>query len=96
MACGLLFFGAFVLYGCCPGVFMIYSLDGVTGWGRIILRFGIWFLLAFSGLYGENGIIVLLRMRSAWGLSFMNYFLILCMIGLQFGDTLTPNLLFLF
>uniref|UniRef100_A0A2N9IAE3 U3 small nucleolar RNA-associated protein 25 n=1 Tax=Fagus sylvatica TaxID=28930 RepID=A0A2N9IAE3_FAGSY len=58
MACGILFFKALVLYGCCLGVFMIYSLDGVTGWGKIILRFGIWFLLAFSGPYGENGIIV--------------------------------------
>ena len=65
MACGLLFFGAFVLFGCCPGVFMIYSLDGVIGWGRITLRFGIWFLLAFSGLYGENGIIIPSRIRSA-------------------------------
>ena len=70
--------------------------DGVTGWGRIILRFGIWFLLAFSGPYGKNKIIVLLRMRSARGLNFMNYFLILCMIVLQFGDTPTPNLSFLF
>ncbi len=96
MACGILFFEALVLYRCCPGVFMIYSLDGVTGWGRIILRFGIWFLLAFSRPYGENGIIVLLRMRSIRGLNFMNYFLTLCMIGLQFGDTPTPNLSFLF
>ena len=70
--------------------------DGVTGWGRIILRFGIWFLLAFSGPYGKNKIIVLLRMRSARGLNFMNYFLILCMIGLQFEDSSTPNLSFLF
>ena len=96
MACGILFFKALVLYGCCSGVFMIYSLDGITGWGRISLRFGIWLLLAFSGPYGENGIIVLLRMRSARGLNFMNYFLILCMIGLQFEDSSTPNLSFLF
>ena len=80
----------------CLGVFMIYSLDGITGWGRIILKFGIWFLPAFFGLDGENGIIVILRMRSARGLNFMNYSLILCMFGLQFGDFPTPNLSFLF
>ena len=96
MACGLLFFGVLVLNGCCPGVFMIYSLVGKTGWGRIILKFGIWFLPAFFGLDGENGIIVILRMRSARGLNFMNYSLILCMFGLQFGDFPTPNLSFLF
>ena len=65
MACGLLFSRVLVFYGCCQGVFLIYSLDGVTGWGRIILRSEIWFLPVFSGLYGENRIIVLLRMRSA-------------------------------
>ncbi len=53
-------------------------------------------LPAFSGLCGENGIIVPLRMRSARGLNFMNYSLILCMIGLQFRDFPTPNLSFLF
>ena len=65
MACGPLFFDILVLSGHCPRAFMIYSLDGVIGWGRITLRFGIWFLLAFSGLYGENGIIIPSRIRSA-------------------------------
>jgi hypothetical protein len=95
MACGPLFSGALVFYGYCQGVFLNYSLDGVTGWGRIILRSGTWFHLAFSGLYGENGIIVLLRMRSTQSLSFMNYSLILCMIGLQFGAIPAPILSFL-
>ena len=91
MACGPLFSGALVFYGYCQGVFLNYSLDGITGWGRIILRSD----LAFSGLYGENGIIVLLRMRSTRSLSFMNYSLILCMIGLQFGAIPAPILSFL-
>ena len=41
------FFGALVLNGCCPGVFMIYSLDGVTGLGRVIFKFGICSFLHF-------------------------------------------------
>jgi hypothetical protein len=91
MACGPLFSGALVFYGCCQGVFLTFSLDGVIGWGRIILKSGTWFLPIFSGLYGEKGITVLLRMR-AQSLSFLNYFLILCMIGLQFGVIPAPIL----
>jgi hypothetical protein len=58
-------------------------------------RFGIWFLFALSGLYGENGIIVFSRIWSARNLISLNYFPILCMIGLQFGAIPALFLLFL-
>ena len=54
MACGPLFSGALVFYGYCQGVLLNFSLDGVIGSGRIILKSGTWFLPAFSGLYGEK------------------------------------------
>jgi hypothetical protein len=85
MVFGLLCSGDLVFYGCFQGVFLIFSLDGITGWGSTILRFGIWFLLALSGLFVENGIIIFSRIRSARNLNFLNYFPLLCMIGLQFG-----------
>jgi hypothetical protein len=95
MGCGALFFGVLVFYGCCQKVFQICYLVGVIGWGRIIRRFGIWFLLALFGHYGGNGIDEVLRMRSEWSHSFMSYFLIHYITGPQSGATLMALLLLL-
>ena len=64
MACGLLYSGLLVFYGCCQDVFLTYSFDDIIGWARINRRSGIWFLPVFFGPYGGNGIIVFLRMWS--------------------------------
>ena len=88
-------YGLLVFSGCCQDMFLIYYLDGVIGWARINRRSGIWFLASF-GLYGGNVTLVFLRMQSTQFHSFMNFFLILCMIGLQFGAIPAPILSILF
>jgi hypothetical protein len=92
MDCGCLSSGVLIFYGFCQGVFLIYFLDSETGWERISLRFGIWFLLALFGLCGGNGIPVFLRMLSARIHSFLNYFIIRCTTGPQSRVILAPLL----
>jgi hypothetical protein len=61
---------------------------GGTGWGSMVLIFGIWFLYASCGLFGMRGIATRLRIWSSLETFWLIFFSVLSLIGLEDGGLL--------